>query len=59
MDGGAALINVDQVVKTFPGDQTPVVDHVRAGVSTVRSEVVDRYHDVRDRTPPAGPGSTS
>ena len=38
MDGGAALINVDQVVKTFPGDQTPVVDHV--SIRVARGELV-------------------
>jgi hypothetical protein len=43
----------------LPAVRTPVVDHVRTGVSSVRSEVVDRYHDVRDRTSPADPGSPS
>lgn len=43
----------------LPGVRTPVVDHVRAGVSSVRSEVVDRYHDVRDRMASADPGSAS
>jgi len=38
VEGGAALINVDQVVKTFPGDRTPVVDHV--SIRVARGELV-------------------